>query len=203
MNIYRILVGFLALLLPLTPLLSQEAVERTREEETADILPEPSAEPEKAVEQQASTKKERSPKREQSASALQDSMTAAEFKAAGLDKLSADELQNLNDWLQGYRKKAETKASEKATAEATKKAAAQPRPKIDRVESRVAGTLDRLTGRSIITLEDGTKWKQANPEDRYRAQVPDHPTASVSRGPFGWKMRISGLPEIYVDPVRE
>jgi hypothetical protein len=205
MKLYGTLASALLLLLFLTPVLSQEAIEKSTEQA---VQPEPSiepdilAEPEQSGGRSESKKKETSAKQEQSVTALQDSMTAREFKAAGLEKLSAEELKNLNDWLQGYRKKAETKASEKATAEATKKAATQARPKIDQVDSRVDGTIDWLTGHSIIKLEDGTSWKQANKDDHFRAQVTDHPTAHVTHGTFGWKMRISGLPEFYVDPVR-
>jgi len=124
-------------------------------------------------------------------------MTAEEFKAAGLDKLSSEELKNLNAWLQGYREVAETKAAEKATAKAAKMA------RLEQTLSRVDGTFTGLTGRTIIKLQDGTVWKQANIEDRYRAQVTDHPAVFVSRGPFGWKMRIEGTPEFYVNPVRK
>jgi hypothetical protein len=51
-------------------------------------------------------------------------------------------------------------------------------------------------------LEDGTAWKQANAEDHYHARVTDHPGAAVVHTIFGYKMRIEGTPEFYVDPVR-
>jgi hypothetical protein len=199
MKLRRILVGFITLLLPFASLRAQEAVEE-RATEPASV--EPPSLTEQSTESRPKHSEREQPKEERATSALQDSMTAQEFKAAGLEKLSADELKNLNDWLQGYRKKAETKATEVATAEVTKKVKAQTRAKLEQVDSRVDGTIERLTGHSIIKLEDGTTWKQANPDDHYPAQVSDHPSARVSRGAFGWKMRIAGLPEFYVDPVR-
>jgi hypothetical protein len=111
-------------------------------------------------------------------------------------------LKNLNAWLQGYRQTTETKATEKATAEVKKKVAAEGRRSLDTLESHVAGPVPHLTGHSIIKLEDGTMWKQANPEDRYASPPIDRPTAVVTHGIFGYKIRISGLPEMYVDPVR-
>ena len=87
-------------------------------------------------------------------------MTPEEFKAAGLNKLSPDELQKLNAWLQGYREVAEKKA--------TARAAKVERTKMDLLVSRVDGTFNGLTGRTVIRLEDGTVWKQANADDRYR-----------------------------------
>ena len=126
---------------------------------------------------------------------IQQMMTPEEFKAAGLDKLSPDELQKLNAWLQGYRQVTEQKAEKKATARAE-------RTKMDVLVSRVDGTFNGLTGRTVIRLEDGTAWKQANADDRYRPRITDHPGAVVIHGVFGYKMQIEGTQEFYVDPVR-
>jgi len=129
------------------------------------------------------------------ASSIKEMMSPEEFKAAGLNKLSPDELQKLDAWLQGYRQITEQKAEKKATARAE-------RTKMDVLVSRVDGTFSGLTGRTIIRLEDGTVWKQANADDRYRAKNPDHPAAAVIHGMFGYKMQIEGTQPFYVDPVR-
>src|SRR3954452_807668 len=126
---------------------------------------------------------------------VKEMMSAEEFKAAGLNKLSADELQKLDAWLQGYRQVTEQAAEKKATARAS-------RTKMDLIVSRVDGSFQGLTGRTIIRLEDGTVWKQANADDRYRSRVTDHPAAAVIHGVFGYKMRLEGTQEFYVDPVR-
>jgi len=129
---------------------------------------------------------------------IQEMMTPEEFKAAGLNKLSPEELQKLDAWLQGYRQVTEQTAEKKATARAAKVEHA----KMDLLVSRVDGTFSGLTGRTMIRLEDGTVWKQANADDRYRPKVTDHPAAAVIHGVFGYKMRIEGTQEFYVDPVR-
>jgi hypothetical protein len=126
---------------------------------------------------------------------IQEVMTPAEFKAAGLDKLSPQELEKLNAWLQGYREVAEQKAEKKATARAE-------RTKMDVLVSRVDGAFNGLTGRTLIRLEDGTVWKQANADDHFRPRVTDHPAAAVIHGIFGYKMTVEGTGEFYVDPVR-
>jgi len=136
--------------------------------------------------------------REEASSGIQQAMTPEEFKAAGLNKLSSDELQKLNAWLQGYREVAEKTAEKKATA----RAATVERAKMDMLVSRVDGTFNGLTGRTVIRLEDGTAWKQANAEDRYRPKVTDHPAAVVIHGIFGYKMQVEGTQEFYVDPIR-
>ena len=126
---------------------------------------------------------------------IEQMMTPEEFKAAGLNKLTPDELQKLDAWLQGYRQVTEQAAEKKASAKAS-------RTKMDLIVSRVDGTFLGLTGRTIIRLEDGTVWKQANADDRYRSTVTDHPAAAVIHGIFGYKMRVEGTQEFYVDPVR-
>ena len=127
---------------------------------------------------------------------IKEMMSPEEFKAAGLNKLSPDELQKLDAWLQGYRQITEQKAEKKATARAE-------RTKMDVIVSRVDGTFLGLTGRTIIRLEDGTVWKQANADDRFRPKNSDHPAAAVIHGVFGYQMQIEGTQPFYVDPVRK
>ena len=135
-------------------------------------------------------------------------MNAEEFKAAGLDKLSTEELKSLNAWLQGYRQKAETKAAETATAQANEEIQKKITPDIKAqmgggILTRVDGEFKGLTGHTVIKLEDGSVWKQANADDRYRAQVTNSPPVKVTHTSFGYKMRIVGTGEFYVDQVRK
>jgi hypothetical protein len=123
---------------------------------------------------------------------IQQIMSPEEFQAAGLNKLSPEELQKLDAWLQGYRQTAEKKATSRAE-----------RTKLDLLVSRVDGSFNGLTGGTVIHLEDGTAWKQANADDHFRPRVTDHPGAVVVHTMFGYKMRIEGTPEFYVDPVRK
>ena len=143
---------------------------------------------------------------------IEETMRPEEFKAAGLDKLSEDELQHLDAYLQGYRESAKKKATEQAqakaqeeikeaTAKATEEANKSARTRLDTLVSRVDGTIEGLKGHTQIRLEDGTVWKQANADERYKAPITDHPAAVVVHGTFGYKMRIEGMQEFYVDPV--
>jgi hypothetical protein len=122
---------------------------------------------------------------------IQQTMTPEQFKAAGLEKLSADELENLNKWLYGYRE---------TTVKTAKKTAERQAAEV--AESRVDGTFNGIGGNTVIRLEDGTVWKQANPDEHWRAPGLDHPAASVVRTSFGRKMQIAGMPPFYVDAVR-
>jgi hypothetical protein len=123
---------------------------------------------------------------------IRQAMSPDEFHRAGLDKLSDEELKNLDRWLQGDREKTAKKASARVS-----------KTKMDLIVSRVDGSFSGLGGGTVIQLEDGTAWKQANSDDHFRGTSVDHPGAAVQHGVFGYKMRIEGVPEFYVDPVRK
>lgn len=126
---------------------------------------------------------------------IEDMMTPEEFKTAGLEKLSAEELQKLNGWLQGYRETTVQKAVDVASKRAE-------RTKLDLNISRVNGTFGGTTGKTVVTLEDGTTWKQAQSDQKVRCTTKENPAAVVIKTIFGYKMRIEGCGEFYVDPVR-
>jgi hypothetical protein len=128
---------------------------------------------------------------------IQQMMSPEEFKAAGLNKLSAEELQKLDAWLQGYRETTE-KTTEQRVTKAVRKSFFNREPTVSRVDGSFAG----LKGRTLIKLEDGTVWKQANTDDHAGPSPIDHPGAAVVWNGFGYKMRIQGVPEFYVNPVK-
>jgi hypothetical protein len=198
---HRLLVASVvaALTIMVGPVFAQEAAESASPE---SIEPKPLVEATPAPRKRSKPDADEKPVRD-----LQDSMTAEQFKAAGLDKLSPEELKNLNASLRGSRKEAEKKAVEqaveKATAEVAKKQATEGHTKMDEILSRVDGEFAGVNGHTIIKLEDGTKWKQANVDDRYKARVTYHPPVKVWHGAFGYRMRVVGTGEFYVDPVRD
>jgi hypothetical protein len=129
---------------------------------------------------------------------IQQAMTPAQFKAAGLQKLTPEELAKLNAWLQGYRETAEKKAETRAEKKAAQKA---EREKANLIVSRYNGFWNGVAPGEIIELEDGSKWKLANADEHYGGHA-DHPGVAVWKaGLFGWKMRISRIAEFHVMPV--
>ncbi len=204
-NRLRFAVVILISLFAVSGLRSQEAVEPNKSPTpAAETTPEASTTPEKSTKKGATAEKP--------AKGVEETMRPEEFKAAGLDKLSEDELQHLDAYLQGYRQSTQKKATEqaqakaseeikRATVKATEEAQKTARTKMDSLASRVDGSIEGLKGHTQIRLEDGSVWKQANADDRYRASIPDHPAAVVIHSTFGYKMRIEGMQEFYVDPV--
>jgi len=130
---------------------------------------------------------------------IQKMMSPEEFKAAGLNKLSSEELEKLNAWLQGYRE-----ATEKVTEKKTEKRVASQQSFFhhEPIVSRVDGSFAGLKGHTLIKLEDGTLWKQANLDDKAGPSPIDHPGAAVVWSGLGYKMRIQGVAEFYVNPVK-
>ena len=130
---------------------------------------------------------------------IKEMMSPEEFKAAGLNKLSSEELEKLNAWLQGYRE-----TTEKVTEKKTEKrvAASQSFFHHDPIVSRVDGSFAGLKGRTVIKLEDGTVWKRANIDDHAGPSPIEHPGAAVVWTGLGYKMRIQGVAEFYVNPVK-
>lgn len=124
------------------------------------------------------------------AAGIQQAMTPEEFKAAGLEKLSPNELAKLNAWLQGFRETAEKKG---ATRES--------KTKLQLVVSRIDGVWNGAVSGQIIRLEDGTAWKLANSGEHYGGHA-DHPAVAIFKSLFGWKMRVSEIAEFYVLPVK-
>jgi hypothetical protein len=189
MNHPRLLTAVLTLSLSISVALAQEAVV-----EPTPIIP---------AKEKAKEEKEAKEKTAPEKKSLRETMTPEEFKAAGLDKLSKEELKNLDAKLQGVTHAAETKAAEKAAVQAKNQAEVN-QVKLDIIFSRVDGDFHGITGHTLIKLENGTTWKQAMPTDHFPASVTDHPKVAVLHNlMYGYKMRVEGTHEFYVDPVRK
>jgi hypothetical protein len=201
-------------------LFAQEAMEIRGDQDAPSTESTPNspkrAEPQPPAESEADANAEApKPKKKKPAESVEE-MSQDEFKKAGLDKLSPDELRTLNQWLKGYRHSAETKAAEQATEEtkeqAKQEATAEAKKTFnrswlstDRIFSRIDGEfygIRKGAKKIIIRLEDGTVWKQANETDQLEAKLTDHPPVMITHSVVGYKMHVIGAGEFYVNPVR-
>ena len=128
-------------------------------------------------------------------------MTPEEFKAAGLNKLSPDQLNHLERFLQGYREQTVQQVA-KATQERV-----DPAPTREHgthqavVENRIKGPFMGVTGRTRVLLENGSVWQQANESDKFNCRL-DSPDIVLVRTVFGYKMYVTGAPHwFYVRQV--
>ncbi|MEL1265547.1 hypothetical protein [Pseudoxanthomonas putridarboris] len=132
---------------------------------------------------------------------LREAMTEAEFKAAGLDKLSAAELAALDAWLQ---RKVSTETAvaveqvrERAREEGRKAVVDENRGffhfgSTDPIESSIAGEFTGFGKGRQYTLENGQVWEQTD-----NAQLAgvrrSSPKVSIKPGIVGaWYLRIEG-----------
>jgi len=133
---------------------------------------------------------------------LQQQMSAAEFKAAGLDKLNAAELATLNRWLQGKVAAATTAAvaavREEAREEGRQEVIVKNRGFFDFGSNEpISGVLQgefRGFGKGrIYVLDNGQQWEQTDTTSVSGVRK-QSPKVSISPGVMGvWYMKVEGV----------
>ena len=118
-------------------------------------------------------------------SSLEERMSQAQFHAAGLDKLSPEELKNLNDWLRGHA------ATTTTVVTPTGQPVFYPKEsEREAVESRIDGKFSGWRGKTIFRLENGQEWTQAESGSFSNGSY-DHPKVRVKPMLLGsWLMSI-------------
>ena len=121
-------------------------------------------------------------------SSLEERMTAADFKAAGLDKLSPQELQNLDNWLRTHEQTKMVSARGAPVFYADN----QPRA---RIETHLVGQFSGWNGGTQFTLDNGQVWKQAE-SGAYSCPSETNPTVTIKPMILGsWLMYVQGCNE--------
>jgi hypothetical protein len=87
---------------------------------------------------------------------LEERMSQTEFSAAGLDKLSPQELQQLNAWLETH-----GSANVKYVSPDGAPVFYPDSDERTRIESSIAGAFRGWRGKTVFTLENGQQWQQA------------------------------------------
>ncbi|HIE5096339.1 hypothetical protein WG628_15735 [Stenotrophomonas maltophilia] len=133
---------------------------------------------------------------------LQQQMSPAEFKAAGLDKLSAQELATLNRWLQGKVEAATTQAvaavREEAREQGRQEVIVKNRGFFDFGSSEpITGTLQgefRGFGKGrVYVLDNGQEWEQTDTTSVVGVHK-QSPKVSIKPGVMGvWYMKVEGV----------
>ncbi len=128
---------------------------------------------------------------------VQEQMTAAEFNAAGLSKLTPQELAALNAWLQRKVGQETAKAAETAREEGREEIVRKSRGFLDfgssePIESTIAGEFRGFAMNRSYTLANGQVWEQIEPASLAGVRR-DNPRVSIRPGLLGsWFMRIEG-----------
>lgn len=125
---------------------------------------------------------------------LQQRMSSADFKAAGLDELSPQQLAHLDNWLRTHPRADVAPARAGVAPIGTAATPALPAQKEDRskVRAHIVGHFDGWHGDSQFTLDNGQVWKQVGSDKPSCASI-DNPEVTVKPSLFGnWLMYVEG-----------
>lgn len=127
-------------------------------------------------------------------STVEERMSSAQFKAAGLDKLSPEELAALNAWLQSSAAPAGAAGAGAGYAAASEdRIGFRQQDATGVVVSRIVGPFTGWDGKTRFTLENGQVWEQAE-QGGLRGVDLDSPMVTIEPGMFGsWRIKIEGL----------
>jgi len=129
---------------------------------------------------------------------LQQQMSADEFKAAGLDKLTPQELTRLNAWLQGKVEQATTQAVEQAREEGRQEVIVKNRGFFDfgsaePIQAKLAGEFRGFGKGRQYTLDNGQVWEQTDDASVSGVRKQD-PGVRITPGLMNvWYLQIDGL----------
>lgn len=130
-------------------------------------------------------------------SSVEERMSSADFKAAGLDKLSPEELARLNAFIKSEVETRTAQARESGAREQNKSDVAQigfknyngPR---DEIVSRIPGTFKGWSGGTVFTLENGQVWRQTD-DSHFVGIHLENPTVRITPGMIsGWNLQVEG-----------
>ena len=128
---------------------------------------------------------------------VEQQMSADEFRAAGLEKLTPQELAALNAWLERKVVQETSKAAEAAREEGREEVVRKNRGFFDfgttePIESSIVGEFRGFAKGRTYTLENGQVWEQVESASLEGVRR-DNPKVSIKPGLLGvWFMRIDG-----------
>lgn len=115
-------------------------------------------------------------------------MSQADFRAAGLDTLSPEQLKNLNEWLRTH---GGAGGGQMFTPSGQPVYYPDDSAR-DTIESTIAGMFTGWRGKSVFKLENGQEWRQAE-SGVYDAGKFENPTVRIKPMLLGsWLMYVEG-----------
>jgi hypothetical protein len=123
---------------------------------------------------------------------VQKAMTPEQLAATGMNKLTPAEREKLDQFIRGYVGVSNKRAAEVAAASAVERAVQQNKVRPPEVtESRMVHDYKGYNSRTILTLENGQKWKPADGGEEMQPTV-SRPAVVILHDSFGYKMFIEG-----------
>ena len=120
-------------------------------------------------------------------STLEERMSQSDFRAAGLDHLSPEQLKYLNEWLRTH-----GAGSVQVVTRGGQPVFYPNDSARDVVESHIDGTFTGWRGKSVFKLDNGQEWRQAE-SGMYDAGKFDSPAVRIKPMLLGsWLMYVEG-----------
>ncbi len=132
---------------------------------------------------------------------LQKAMDSDTYERAGLNKLSKEERQVLDQFIRDYvsgKEKTVAKEAAQAAVDSASKEHKVEQPQV--VESRMVGTFKGTGPRTVFRLENGQVWAPTG-GDATPSPAIQNPRVIIFHDFFGWKMFVEGASTIRVKPV--
>lgn len=125
-------------------------------------------------------------------SSLEERMSGDEFSAAGLERLSPQELARLNDWLRAQWPQAAVAATP-YPAEADTRGLSQPSASRDAIISQIEGEFTGWDSRSVFRLANGMVWEATDSVTPLAVRPISNPTVVIEPAFMGsWLLRVEG-----------
>jgi hypothetical protein len=132
---------------------------------------------------------------QQAFSSLEEQMKGKEFEAAGLDKLTAEELAALNNWIRSHslatleEGRAVSGTGGNTRGVEIKSIKDMPRTTIN---SRLVGDFTGWDGQTTFRLENGMVWQQAD-KDKFYVKAISNPVVTIEpRALKTWRLSVEG-----------
>ena len=129
-------------------------------------------------------------------SSLEEQMSGDEFRRAGLQKLTPEELAALNAWLRDAKLSppaAVAPAAAPAPTSEDRRGFENRREDATPIEARLVGNFTGWTGKTRFKLDNGQIWQQAR-GGSYRASTQDSPRVRLEPKALGtWALSVDGV----------
>ncbi|MEO6173047.1 MAG: hypothetical protein ABIP02_08015 [Arenimonas sp.] len=125
-------------------------------------------------------------------SSVEEQMTSSEFKSAGLNKLSPEELAALNAWIHSNQPVAGSSVAYDRAADDRKRIGFDDSDAREDISSNIIGEFKGFGGGTILKLENGQSWQVVSGElSGIRAMT--NPKVNIRPGLIGgWRLQVDG-----------
>ncbi|MCK9488283.1 MAG: hypothetical protein M0Q42_02585 [Xanthomonadales bacterium] len=131
-------------------------------------------------------------------SSLEERMSDSEFRASGLDRLSQQELAQLNQWLRQQwpdgLPSAAAPSSQPGSAAQDTRGLSSPGEASGPIVSRIEGTFTGWRTGTVFRLENGMVWETVGSIHPFSVSAMENPSVTISTAFMGsWLLKVDGF----------